>query len=127
MDQIVRITRGKLHPVTWSAYEQVYKATIVAKSPPIEGLGGRWRRTRWIAAPGSRPSWADNDTFSIRATMVLRVGRVLMARGRDAADTALTTTFGVHHLASFTVWTNEISEAGLRQSRSSPQDSVISG
>lgn len=34
---------------------------------------------------------------------VPRRGRVLMARGRDAADAALTTTFGVNQLASFTV------------------------
>jgi transglutaminase-like putative cysteine protease len=37
-----------------------------------------------------------------------RVGRVLMARGRDAADVALTTTFGVNQLQSFKVWTDEI-------------------
>jgi transglutaminase-like putative cysteine protease len=50
---------------------------------------------------------------------VPRIGRVLIARGRDAADTALTTTFGVHQLESFTVWTDEVSEEALRQ----PQDS----
>jgi transglutaminase-like putative cysteine protease len=38
-----------------------------------------------------------------------RIGRVLMARGRDAADVALTTTFGENHLASFKVWTDEVS------------------
>ena len=37
-----------------------------------------------------------------------RIGRVLMARGRDAADVALTTTFGPNHLSSFKVWTDEI-------------------
>lgn len=37
-----------------------------------------------------------------------RIGRVLMARGRDAADVALTTTFGVNTLESFQVWTDEI-------------------
>ncbi len=37
-----------------------------------------------------------------------RIGRVLMARGRDAADVALTTTFGYNHLASFKVWTDEV-------------------
>lgn len=37
-----------------------------------------------------------------------RIGRVLMARGRDAADVALTTTFGVNTLDSFKVWTNEV-------------------
>src|SRR6201996_2393022 len=37
-----------------------------------------------------------------------RIGRILMARGRDAADAALTTAFGQNHLASFKVWTDEI-------------------
>jgi transglutaminase-like putative cysteine protease len=41
---------------------------------------------------------------------VPRIGRVLMARGRDAADAAPTTTFGVNQLDSFKVWTEEISE-----------------
>ena len=36
-----------------------------------------------------------------------RIGRILMARGRDAADVALTTTFGVNQLRSFQVWTDE--------------------
>ena len=39
---------------------------------------------------------------------VPRIGRVLMARGRDAADVALTTTFGVNTLDSFHVWTDEV-------------------
>ncbi len=37
-----------------------------------------------------------------------RIGRVLMARGRDAADVALTTTFGINVLKSFRVWTDAI-------------------
>jgi transglutaminase-like putative cysteine protease len=37
-----------------------------------------------------------------------RIGRVLMARGRDAADVALTTTFGENTLDSCKVWTNEV-------------------
>jgi transglutaminase-like putative cysteine protease len=37
-----------------------------------------------------------------------RIGRVLIARGRDAADVALTTTFGPTTLESFKVWTDEI-------------------
>ena len=37
-----------------------------------------------------------------------RIGRILMARGRDAADVAITTTFGPNTLESFTVWTDEI-------------------
>ena len=39
---------------------------------------------------------------------VPRIGRVLMAHGRDAADVALTTTFGVNQLKSFQVWTHEV-------------------
>lgn len=37
-----------------------------------------------------------------------RIGRVLMARGRDAPDAALTTTFGVNQLPSFRVETDVI-------------------
>ncbi len=38
---------------------------------------------------------------------VRRVGRVKMGQGRDAADVALTTTFGVSNLVSFKVVTDE--------------------
>jgi transglutaminase-like putative cysteine protease len=41
---------------------------------------------------------------------VPRIGRVLMARGRDAADIAIATTFGPNILESFKVWTDEIVE-----------------
>lgn len=37
-----------------------------------------------------------------------RIGRILIARGRDAADVALTTTFGPNKLAGFRVFTEEI-------------------
>jgi transglutaminase-like putative cysteine protease len=37
-----------------------------------------------------------------------RIGRVLIARGRDAADVAITTTFGPNTLESFRVWTDEV-------------------
>ena len=37
-----------------------------------------------------------------------RIGRVLIARGRDAADVALTTTFGPNTLKSFQVSTSEL-------------------
>ena len=39
---------------------------------------------------------------------VPRMSRVLMARGRDAADVAIATTFGYNWLESFRVWTDEI-------------------
>jgi transglutaminase-like putative cysteine protease len=37
-----------------------------------------------------------------------RIGRVLMARGRDATDVAISNTFGPNTLASFTVWADEV-------------------
>jgi transglutaminase-like putative cysteine protease len=52
-------------------------------------LGGRWR------------------TFDARNN-VPRLGRVLMARGRDASDVAIATTFGPNILQSFRVWTDEM-------------------
>ena len=57
-------------------------------------LGGQW--------------WA----FDARNN-VPRIGRVLMATGRDAADVALTTTFGSNTLASFKVWAYEVGEEEL--------------
>jgi transglutaminase-like putative cysteine protease len=52
-------------------------------------LGGRWY------------------TFDARHN-VPRIGRILVARGRDAADVALTTSFGPTKLTSFKVVTDEI-------------------
>ena len=37
-----------------------------------------------------------------------RIGRILIARGRDAADVAISTTFGENKLESFRVWTNAL-------------------
>ena len=39
---------------------------------------------------------------------VPRVGRILMALGRDASDVAIATTFGPSMLESFKVWTDEV-------------------
>lgn len=36
-----------------------------------------------------------------------RIGRFLVARGRDAADVPLTQTFGAHVMTDFQVWTDE--------------------
>ena len=43
-----------------------------------------------------------------------RIGRVLMARGRDAADVAISTTFGTTWLTEFSVITEEVDEAVMR-------------
>ena len=52
-------------------------------------IGGRWH------------------TFDPRNN-VPRIGRVLMARGRDATDVAISNTFGPNTLAGFKVWTDEV-------------------
>jgi transglutaminase-like putative cysteine protease len=49
-------------------------------------------------------------TFDARHN-VPRIGRVLIARGRDAADVAISMTFGPTTLASFKVRTDEIKQA----------------
>jgi transglutaminase-like putative cysteine protease len=46
-------------------------------------------------------------TFDARNNMP-RIGRVLRARGRDAADVAISTAFGPNTLESFRVWTDEV-------------------
>jgi transglutaminase-like putative cysteine protease len=40
-----------------------------------------------------------------------RVGRILIARGRDASDVAISSTFGPNTLAGFRVWTDEVGGA----------------
>lgn len=59
-------------------------------------LGGRWY-----------PADARNNTP--------RIGRVLVARGRDAADVAITTTFGVNRLEAFHIRTEEIATDGSKR------------
>jgi transglutaminase-like putative cysteine protease len=39
---------------------------------------------------------------------VPRIGRVLIGRGRDATDVAISNTFGPNFLAGFTVWADEV-------------------
>ncbi len=41
-----------------------------------------------------------------------RIGRVLIARGRDAADVAISNAFGINTLVSFRVWTDEVAAVG---------------
>ena len=55
-------------------------------------LGGRWR------------------TFDARHNKP-RIGRIMMARGRDATDAAITTAFGRADLVTFNVITDEIDES----------------
>lgn len=41
---------------------------------------------------------------------VPRIGRILIAQGRDASDVPITLTFGPNTLVSFKVWTDEVPE-----------------
>ena len=54
-------------------------------------LGGRWY------------------TFDARHNRP-RIGRVPIAYGRDAADVAISNTFGPNRLTDFLVWTDEVAE-----------------
>jgi transglutaminase-like putative cysteine protease len=47
-------------------------------------------------------------TFDARNN-IPRIGRVLIARGRDAVDVPISHTFGPNSLKSFRVWTDEVS------------------
>ncbi|MFZ1066965.1 MAG: transglutaminase family protein [Pseudolabrys sp.] len=49
-------------------------------------------------------------TFDARHN-IPRIGRILVGRGRDAADVPLSTSFGQTTLAQFTVYTDELIEA----------------
>ena len=42
---------------------------------------------------------------------VPRIGRIVVARGRDAADIPLINSFGPHVLKSFRVWTYEVTDS----------------
>jgi transglutaminase-like putative cysteine protease len=77
--------------------------------------------TGYLSDLGTPPPWAVGDfaawfeawiggrwqMFDPRNN-VPRIGRVLMARGRDASDVAIATTFGPNLLESFKVWTDEV-------------------
>jgi transglutaminase-like putative cysteine protease len=60
-------------------------------------LGGAWR------------------TFDARHNTP-RIGRILMAHGRDAADVAITTSFGAAWLTGFTVMTEEVGQGQFAES-----------
>ena len=73
-----------------------------------------------IGVPASGPmdfsAWAeaylDGAWYTIDARHNrARIGRVVMARGRDAVDVALTTSFGGATLTQFTVLTDEVTAA----------------
>jgi transglutaminase-like putative cysteine protease len=74
-------------------------------------------RTPAVPAPMDFAGWFEaylGDgwyTFDARNNTP-RVGRILMARGRDACDVALASTFGPNTLQRFTVWADEVEQTG---------------
>lgn len=82
--------------------------------------------TGYLSDVGTPPPWAVGDfaawfetwiggswhTFDPRNNEP-PVGRILMARGRDACDVTIATTFGPNFLASLKVWTDEITAGGI--------------
>ncbi len=66
-------------------------------------------------APGDFAAWFEAyldghwHIFDPRNN-VPRIGRVLLARGRDACDVAIATTFGPNVLESFKVWEDEVAD-----------------
>jgi transglutaminase-like putative cysteine protease len=65
--------------------------------------------------PGDFAAWFDAylggrwHMFDPRNN-IPRIGRILIARGRDAADVAMTMTFGPNTLEGFRVWTDQIAD-----------------
>ncbi|USQ94174.1 transglutaminase-like domain-containing protein [Caulobacter sp. RL271] len=57
-------------------------------------LGGKW----WTFDPRNN---------------IPRIGRIVIAHGRDAADVAMLTSFGLHQLNGFRVWAYETDAGGL--------------
>ena len=82
----------------------------------LHRLPERCRNAAAVSAPGDFAAWFEAwiggrwQLFDPRNN-VPRIGRVLMARGRDASDVAIATTFGPNTLESFRVWTDEIPDA----------------
>ena len=61
----------------------------------------------WFEAYLDGPQGGCWYTFDARHNAP-RIGRIVMARGRDATDVAITTNFGYAHLARFDVHTDEV-------------------
>jgi hypothetical protein len=87
---------------------------------------GRHRRAR--RRPEDFSAWIEVyldgawRTFDPRNN-IPRIGRIVVARGRDAADIPLIMSFGLHLLKSFRVWTYEVFDA-LGDAPASPCESV---
>lgn len=75
----------------------------IGMSPPYEAMDF----AGWFEA------YLDGHWYTFDArNNIPRIGRVLIARGRDAADVAISNTFGANTLVSFQVHTDEVCGRG---------------
>nr|WP_283258319.1 transglutaminase family protein [Pseudomonas sp. GX19020] len=66
--------------------------------------------------------WLEDRWFTLDARHnEPRIGRVVIARGRDATDIPLIHSFGPHQLTKFRVWTEEAKDAAAPEASSSGQ------
>ena len=66
--------------------------------------------------------WLDGDWYTFDARHnTPRIGRVLIARGRDAADVAISSTFGPNRLERFQIWTDETEQPTLGPVEETPR------
>jgi transglutaminase-like putative cysteine protease len=78
----------------------------------LHGLSQRHRTPKPWAA-GDFAGWFEAYIGAHWRTLdprnnVPRIGRILIAQGRDASDVPITQTFGPNTLVSFKVWTDEV-------------------
>ena len=85
-------------------YQDFYVDATVASFSTALGsffaLGGRFRGVDCVPCAGLRNN-------------APRVGRILIARGRDAADVPISNTFGPNTLEGFKVWAEEVADPSV--------------
>ena len=99
-------------PSPWAPWKGAPLRVMLVTEKPLQGelslTGSPMDFSAWFEAfVGGR--W---HTFDARHN-IPRIGRILIARGRDAADVAISTTFGQTSLKSFVVTTREVEQDAL--------------
>jgi hypothetical protein len=106
--------KGKAFVETSHTWQSRYAGVLVfphAIAPDIWAISAflPWMRP-WTSRVGVRHASGAWYTFDARNNTP-RIGRVLTARGRDAADVAISTTFGPNVLEGFRIWADELRAA----------------
>ena len=95
------------HPVPVHEHTRALLHGVSRRHRHPAGGTRRWDFSAWFEAYLEGPDGGRWFTFDARHNFP-RIGRILMARGRDATDVALVTTFGPAWLSTFEVITDEI-------------------